>query len=102
MEYPIQAVDDGYQMPDIECPNLDIETLARLESNDPELTGLSLFQDGWIEGAGRAIGGNKHLKKLSISIVILATRLRMVVGLVNYVERGYHGISPLNRYRCIL
>jgi hypothetical protein len=68
MEYPIQAVDDGYQMPDIECPNLDIETLARLESNDPELTGLRLFQDGWIEGAGRAIGGNKHLEKLPISI----------------------------------
>ncbi|KAL3757709.1 hypothetical protein ACHAWU_000350 [Discostella pseudostelligera] len=68
MEHPIHAVDDGHQIPDIECLKLNSEILARLEQNDPDLSGLKLVQDGWFEGAGRAIGGNKHLKKLSISI----------------------------------
>jgi hypothetical protein len=50
------------------CPDLTEEILARFDRNDPNLVGLTVSTNSWIQGAGSAFAQCKFLKKLVINI----------------------------------
>jgi hypothetical protein len=57
---------DEYVRRHIECLDLTQELLARFERNDPDLVGLTVQSNGWIEGAGIAFSQNKLLRRLQL------------------------------------
>jgi hypothetical protein len=51
---------------DNECLDLNQETLVRLQRNDPDMIGLKVGSDTWIEGTGLAIAKSLCLKRLKV------------------------------------
>jgi len=53
---------------DVECLDLNQETLVRLQRNDPNMIGLKVGSDTWIEGTGLAIAKSLCLKRLKVDV----------------------------------
>ena len=60
---------------------LDVETLRRLERNDPDVDSIWIFGSDWIEGSGRAIGNSTGLRELKIHDVGASASWRDELGL---------------------
>ena len=59
----------GCQRPDVEIPEaVDKELLCQLQHNDPEIEGLRIGYEDWIEGIGRTVGDSEYLRKIKIYV----------------------------------
>ncbi len=62
------ASDSDGGVPDGEAFELNDETLHRVKRNDPEVAGLVLGSDTWIQGAGDTIGKSTILQLIRIAV----------------------------------
>ena len=52
----------------LSCPDLTKETLGQLKNNDPNLVGLRVTTDNWINGVGLIIGSSRFLNNLKVNL----------------------------------